>query len=125
MVADGQWSWCDTDSGLPWLAQIPYTNYLGWFGVALVMALLLTVWDRVTHEVGSSGSTAESVAVPVAVFLWTWLGSALAHAVFLGLPASACYGGIGLGILGVPLVVRLVRSRREHTGGGSARRVAI
>ncbi|MFD0362506.1 carotenoid biosynthesis protein [Nocardia sp. GCM10030253] len=122
MVADGQWLWCDTDSGLPGLARIPATNYLGWFGVALLMALALTVWERVAREVVLSGS---NIAVPIVVFLWTWLGSALAHAVFLDLPASACYGGIGLGLLGVPLVVRLRRSRGEHNDGGSARRVAI
>ncbi|WP_228807858.1 carotenoid biosynthesis protein [Nocardia otitidiscaviarum] len=51
------------------------------------------------------------VAVPVAVFLWTWLGSALAHAVFLGLPVSAGYGLVGLGVLGIPLV-RALSARR-------------
>ncbi|MFQ6326274.1 carotenoid biosynthesis protein [Nocardia sp. CWNU-33] len=122
MVADGQWSWCDGDSGLPGLAGIPYTNYLGWFAVALLMALALTGWERTARDLRPSRST---IAVPVVVFLWTWLGSALAHAVFLGLPTSACYGGIGLGILGVPLVVRLRRSRGRHNGDGSARRVAI
>ncbi|SUD48099.1 Ribonucleases G and E [Nocardia otitidiscaviarum] len=51
------------------------------------------------------------VAVPVAVLLWTWLGSALAHAVFLGLPVSAGYGVVGLGVLGIPLV-RALSARR-------------
>ncbi|WP_306359381.1 carotenoid biosynthesis protein [Nocardia sp. CC227C] len=51
------------------------------------------------------------VAVPVAVFLWTWFGSALAHAVFLGLPVSAVYGVVGLGVLGIPLV-RALSARR-------------
>ncbi|MFE7801861.1 carotenoid biosynthesis protein [Nocardia sp. NPDC057440] len=122
MVADGQWSWCDIDSGLPGLAGIPYTNYLGWFAVALLMAVALTGWERAARDVRQSRS---NITVPIVVFLWTWLGSALAHAVFLGLPASACYGGIGLGLLGVPLVVRLRRSRGRHNGDGSARRVAI
>ncbi|MFQ6393855.1 carotenoid biosynthesis protein [Nocardia sp. KC 131] len=122
MVADGQWSWCDTDSGVPGLVQIPVTNYLGWFAVAVLMALALTVWERAAREVRPSGS---NTAVPVAIFLWTWLGSALAHAVFLDLPASACYGVVGLGLLGLPLVARLRRSRGEHNENGSARRVAI
>ncbi|WP_228000974.1 carotenoid biosynthesis protein [Nocardia australiensis] len=106
MVTDGQWNWSDADSGLPGLAQIPYTNYLGWFAVAAVMALALTIWDRTAAHTGST-------VVPVVVFLWTWLGSALAHAVFLGLPASARYGAVGLGILGIPLVVWLVQARHE------------
>lgn len=127
MVADGQWTWRDTDSGLPGLAQIPYTNYLGWFAVALVMGALLAVWDRAAPASAgldklSAGldrnrrrsATEAGVLVPVLVFLWTWLGSALAHAVFLGLPFSAGYGGLGLGVLGVALLLRLRRDTGPH-----------
>ncbi|MFB8280674.1 carotenoid biosynthesis protein [Nocardia colli] len=127
MVADGQWTWCDTDSGLPGLSEIPVTNYLGWFTVALLMGTLLTVLDRaVPASVGldippnpSAGpDKVSAVSVPVAVFLWTWLGSALAHAVFLGLPISACYGGVGLAVLGLPLLrhLRFSRPRPERVG---------
>lgn len=101
MVADGQWTWRVTDAGLPGLAQIPYTNYLGWALVATVMALLLTALDRAVPTAHDP-----SVAVPVAVFVWTWLGSTLAHAVFLGLPASAVWGFLGLAPLGIPLLLR-------------------
>ncbi|MFD6160362.1 carotenoid biosynthesis protein [Nocardia sp. NPDC060256] len=131
MVADGQWSWCDTGSGLPGLSEIPLTNYLGWFTVALLMGVLLTALERaVTVSVGldnpvipSAGldtfaPNSGSVAVPVAIFLWTWLGSALAHAVFLGLPISACYGGIGLAFLGLPLLRHLYFSRRQPAPAG-------
>ncbi len=101
MVADGQWTWSVTDAGLPGLAQIPYTNYLGWMLVASLMAVLLTALDRLLPRAHDP-----SVAVPVAVFAWTWLGSALAHAVFLGLPASAAWGFAGMGLLGIPLARR-------------------
>ncbi|ONM46006.1 caratenoid biosynthesis protein [Nocardia donostiensis] len=110
MVADGQWAWCVTDTGLPGMSHIPYTNYLGWFAVALVMAGLLTVWERVAPGDASDGP----VGVAVAMFLWTWLGSMLAHAVFLGLPVSAVYGGLGLAWLGVGLLIRLVRGGNER-----------
>ncbi|TQM25984.1 putative membrane protein [Nocardia bhagyanarayanae] len=110
MVADGQWTWCDADSGLPGLAHIPLTNYLGWFCVGLLMALLLAVWDRAAPGPAQPRSGA-SLAVPVAVFLWTWLGSALAHAVFLDLPYSAWYGALGMAPLGVPLLIHLARHR--------------
>ncbi|MEU1982618.1 carotenoid biosynthesis protein [Nocardia sp. NPDC019395] len=103
MVADGQWRWHDTGSGLPGLDTIPATNYLGWFLVAVTIAVALTGWDRTAPR-------SDRVWVPVLMFLWTWLGSALAHAVFLGLPYSAAYGGVVLGILGVPLLVRLIRT---------------
>ncbi len=101
MVADGQWTWAVTDAGLPGLPEIPVTNYLGWALVAVVMAVVLTLLDRVLPPPRDP-----SVAVPVAVFGWTWLGSALAHAVFLGLPASAIWGFCGLGLLGIPLCRR-------------------
>ncbi|MEV6280547.1 carotenoid biosynthesis protein [Nocardia sp. NPDC051832] len=119
MVADGQWRWCDTGSGLPGLEQIPLTNYAGWFGVGVVMASLLVGWERISARWADPGRAA-SVAVPVAVFLWTWLGSALAHAVFLGLPASAGYGAVGMGLLGIPLLGLLARSglSRGYCGAG-------
>ncbi|NNH72165.1 carotenoid biosynthesis protein [Nocardia uniformis] len=104
MVAAGLWTWCSRWPGLPGLADIPVTNYLGWLAVALVMAGLLAVWERTAAE-------PTDVVVPVAVFLWTWLGSALAHAVFLGLPVSAGYGLAGLAVLGIPLV-RALTARR-------------
>ncbi|MFI9637762.1 carotenoid biosynthesis protein [Nocardia sp. NPDC051929] len=115
MVTDGQWAWCDTHSGLPGLDLIPVTNYLGWFAVALVMGCLLALWERAAPDpvrVARPGGRAIAVAVPVAFFLWTWLGSALAHAVFLGLLPSAGYGFAGMGVLGVPLLVVLARARR-------------
>ncbi|WP_373864759.1 carotenoid biosynthesis protein [Nocardia pseudovaccinii] len=160
MVADGQWTWCAAGRGLPGLDEIPYTNYLGWFAVALVMAFLLTGLDRVVGtgsantfapaaerllstertparasdaaqagipalelatpdstgpEHGSRGPVcpiSADAVVPVGVFMWTWLGSTLAHAVFLDLPYSAWYGCVGLGVLGVPLLVRSVAARR-------------
>lgn len=115
MVADGHWRWCVTDAGLPGLDAIPYTNYLGWFAVASVMATVVALWERTAPDRGVS------VAVPVTVFLWTWLGSALAHAVFLDLPYSAAYGAAGLAALGIPLLtglVRPVRTDRVPTGAG-------
>ena len=122
MVADGQWSWCVSESGLPGLAHIPMTNYLGWFAVGLVMAALLWWWDRVSASTTATAMTAtartwnDTTALPVAVFLWTWLGSILAHAAFLGLPASAGYGAVGMGLLGIPLLVRLRRTRALSPG---------
>lgn len=109
MVADGQWHWYATEAGLPGIAHIPYTNYLGWLAVTLVMAALLTLLDRLPRLFPTTPST----PVPVAVFLWTWLGSTLAHAVFLDLPVSACYGGSVLALLGVPLLIHLGRTRAK------------
>lgn len=115
MVADRQWEWCVTDAGLPGVAHIPLTNYAGWILVAAVMAVLVDLLDR---RIGSGPASRPSHdAVPIALFLWTWLGSALAHAVFLDAPElrySAIYGAVAMGVLGVPLVADLVRTRRAE-----------
>lgn len=108
MVADGHWRWCVTDAGLPGTDLVPYTNYLGWFAVASIMAGVVALWERTAPDRGVS------VAVPVAVFLWTWLGSALAHAAFLDLPYSAAYGSAGLAVLGIPLLAHLARRDRTE-----------
>jgi putative membrane protein len=120
MVSAGQWHWCSPLPGLPGTPHIPWTNYLGWFAVALVMAALLEVLDALDRPDRAGTPPDRSVAVPVVVFVWTWLGSTLAHAVFLGLPASAGYGFLGLGLLGIPLLCASarrmpVRSARHGT----------
>ena len=48
----------------------------------------------------------------LALYLWTYASSVLAHAVFLGLPASAGWGGLGMGLLALPLAWRLLTRRR-------------
>ena len=46
---------------------------------------------------------------PAALFLWTWGGSVLANAVFLGRPLVALTGGVVMGLVAVPFARRLVR----------------
>lgn len=114
MVADGQWRWCVTDAGLPGVEHIPLTNYAGWFIVATVMAVAV---DRIDRRFGTR--TRHRDGVPIGLFLWTWLGSALAHSVFLDAPElrySAIYGWCAMGILGVPLLVSLLRPGVRRPG---------
>ncbi|MEE2031526.1 carotenoid biosynthesis protein [Rhodococcus chondri] len=111
MVADGQWTWCH-GGGLPGIEHIPLTNYAGWTVVAAMMALALYAVDRRAGALSPRGD-----AVPTVLFLWTWLGSALAHSVFLDAPElrwSALYGAVVMGTLGVPLLGKwAVRRQRE------------
>ncbi|MFE3289831.1 carotenoid biosynthesis protein [Rhodococcus sp. NPDC059234] len=108
MVADGQWHWCSSHPAPPGLEPIPWTNYAGWLLVAATIAATLTWLDR--RRAGPEPSPAAD-AVPLVLFLWTWLGSALAHAVFLPeLGWSAVYGLLGMGVVGVPLLARLSRA---------------
>jgi hypothetical protein len=43
----------------------------------------------------------------LALWCWTYASSVLAHAVFLGLPWSALWGGVLMGAVVLPLAVRL------------------
>jgi putative membrane protein len=95
MVAAGYWTWAGE-------ATVPATNYLGWLGVSLVMMALLAL--AVPSPVDRRAD-----APMLAVYLWTYYSSVLAHAVFLDLPASALWGGIAMGAVAVPVSVRLVR----------------
>ena len=103
MVAEGHWHWDGPGAALPGVPGIPLTNYLGWLLVATVLAAALTasVQDR----------PAVDDRPMYALYLWTYGSSVLAHAVFLGMPASAAWGALGMGLVAVPLAVTLWRSR--------------
>ncbi|OZV84668.1 hypothetical protein CA850_02185 [Micromonospora echinospora] len=118
MVAEGYWRWRDATPALPGLPGIPVSNYLGWllFGV-LMMTLLRPL-------AGSSADRTGPADHPMyALYLWTYFSSVLAHAVFLGLPASALWGAAGMAVAAVPLAVTLVRGhRRQRPPAGSGHR---
>ncbi len=108
MVAEGHWVWRDATPALPGLPGIPVSNYLGWllFAVLMMAALrplagpAVAATDRRDHPM-------------LALYLWTYASSVLAHAVFLDLPASAAWGAAGMAVTAVPLVVTLLRDRRR------------
>lgn len=98
MVDAGHWVW---EGGGPALLGIPLTNYLGWAVTAvMVMALLRAL---LPPEPATTDDR-----VPIALYLWTYCGSVLAHAVFLDLPGSALVGGVGMGVV-VALYLRTAR----------------
>ena len=103
MVADGRWSWTGTGPGLPGVRDVPLSNYLGWLLVALVLCAGIHRMDR---ALGTPPPKHDGL--PRVLFCWTWLGSALAHATFLDLPASAGYGLVGMGVIGIPVLATLL-----------------
>ncbi|WP_444948334.1 carotenoid biosynthesis protein [Micromonospora ureilytica] len=115
MVAEGYWVWRDATPALPGLAGIPVSNYLGWllFAVLLMSALRPLAGPAVEH-------TDRRDHPMVALYLWTYFSSILAHAVFLDLPASALWGAAGMSVTAVPLVVTLLRARRGGAAGREA-----
>ncbi|MFE0532317.1 carotenoid biosynthesis protein [Micromonospora parva] len=107
MVAEGYWVWRDATPALPGLAGIPLSNYLGWllFAVLMMSALRPLAGPAAAH-------TDRRDHPMVALYLWTYFSSILAHAVFLDLPASALWGAAGMAVTAVPLAVTVLRVRR-------------
>jgi putative membrane protein len=97
-VAAGHWHWRFPSPHLPGVPEVPLTNYLGWLGVALVVSAAV-------QPLAGDGAD----AVPLALYLWLYVGWVVALAGFLGLGAAAGWGALGMGVVAVPLVVRLVR----------------
>jgi putative membrane protein len=101
MVAEGYWTWRDPAPALPGVDGIPIGNYLGWLGFAVLLMAALSLLpgtDRPGHD-----------APIFALWFLTYASSVLAHAVFLGLPASAAWGGVIMGAVVVPLAIRVRR----------------
>ncbi|MDD7941857.1 carotenoid biosynthesis protein [Actinomycetospora lutea] len=99
MVDAGNWYWLDPTPALPGVPGIPVSNFAGWLLVSLVMIAAL---DRVMPA-----GPATDDRLPLALWLWTFLSSTMAAAVFFGRPTVALVGGLLMGLVGVPLIVVL------------------
>ena len=109
MVAEGYWRWRSPTPALPGVPGVPIGNYAGWLGFAVVlMTALCLALGRVTADPDATD------APVLTLWLWTYASSVLAHAVFLGLPASAAWGGALLGAVVLPLAARLVAPSRRR-----------
>ncbi|MDO3704604.1 carotenoid biosynthesis protein [Micromonospora sp. C28SCA-DRY-2] len=108
MVAEGHWVWRDATPALPGLPGIPVSNYLGW----LLFAVLLMTALRPLAGPAVAGTDRRDHPM-FALYLWTYGSSVLAHAVFLGLPASALWGAVGMSVTALPLALSLLRTRRR------------
>jgi uncharacterized membrane protein len=100
MVAEGYWRWHDPVPALPGVPGIPIGNYLGWLGFAVLLMTVLSAASSVS-------APAPADTPMLALWLWTYFSSVLAHAVFLDLPASAVWGGVLMGAAVLPLLPRI------------------
>ena len=107
MVDAGHWTWDSPHPALPGVEGIPLTNFAGWLVVSLLICGLL---DRLLAD---APLPLRLDAVPVAVYLWTYFSSVLAHALFFGRPPVALVGALLMGLVAWPLVARLLRERRR------------
>ena len=103
MVAERYWTWRSPTPALPGVPGIPIGNYLGWAGFAALLMATLAAASKVSTPIAPD-------APVLALWFWTYASSVLAHAVFLGLPASAVWGGVFMGAAVIPLAVTLSRS---------------
>lgn len=104
MVDAGHWTWFDSAPGLPLIPDIPWTNYLGWLIVSLV---IMAVLNRALRREATPSAPA------AALYLWVYFSSVLAHAAFFGLPGSALIGALLMGAVAVPFAVALTRRHRD------------
>ena len=103
MVAAGHWRWADPTPALPGVAGVPAQQLprLAARRAALMAAVLRPA------AAGQPEPPDRPDDVPMlALYLWTYASSVLAHAVFLDLPASALWGAVGMGAVAVPLLGR-------------------
>jgi carotene biosynthesis associated membrane protein len=98
MVAEGYWHWRRDAPHLPGVPGVPLTNYLGWLLVAMLMMALLAALGGARVAAPDRHRDAPMLAL----YLWTYASSVLALAVFLGLPAAAAWGALGMGLLALP-----------------------
>ena len=107
MVTEGYWRWRSPVPALPGVPGVPIGNYAGWLGFAVV--LMTALWLALRKTTANPDATDAPV---IALWLWTYASSVLAHAVFLGLPASAAWGGALMGVVVLPLAARLAGPAR-------------
>ncbi|WP_422774670.1 carotenoid biosynthesis protein [Plantactinospora sp. WMMC1484] len=103
MVAEGYWSWQDPHPALPGVPGVPVGNYLGWL---LFAVLLMALLGPVAGRAAAAPAGPRDDAPMYALYLWTYLGSIVAHAVFLGLPASAGWGALAMAAVALPLACK-------------------
>jgi uncharacterized membrane protein len=98
LVASGAWTWRFPDPHLPGVPDVPLTNFAGWLAVALVLSAAV-------QAIAGDGDD----IVPIALYLWLYVGWVIALGLFLDLGAAAAWGAVGMGLVAVPLAVRCLR----------------
>lgn len=101
MVGANYWSWSDAGLAIAGLEQIPWTNFVGWFAVSLIMMLLLDLLP----------SSRASNLLPGFLYTWTWIGGVVANLLVFDRPYIALWGGLAMGVFVVAFAVRSLTSQ--------------
>jgi uncharacterized membrane protein len=110
MVAAGEWRWQGVGLTLPGVGDVPLTNYAGWLLVALIVMAVVVPAVAIRNATPEAGDRSLPDDRPaIALWLWSAASSTLAMAGFLLRPAVAGWGALAMGVVAVPLVLRLRR----------------
>ncbi|KAF3469257.1 carotenoid biosynthesis protein [Streptomyces sp. Tu 3180] len=105
MIDAGHWIWSDPSPALPGVEGVPLTNFAGWAAVSVVMvAAVDAACGRLVRRPAGDGTPGGPAVV---LYLWTYASSVLACLVFFGRPQVALVGGALMGLVAVPLAVRV------------------
>lgn len=92
MVREGYWTW----PGGGRYEDIPASNFLGWFAVGTAIFGAWAIVDGVDDPRGGDGDDA------LALYLWTWIGEAVANVLYWERPRVAVVGGTAMGAFALP-----------------------
>jgi uncharacterized membrane protein len=117
MVADGYWSWQLDDTSADRSGEagrraigtragglyegVPASNFLGWFVTA---AGVFAVWAALEEE--DPGADDRDA---LALYAWTWIAETFANAALWRRPRVAAAGGLAMGALAAPALLRRLR----------------
>jgi putative membrane protein len=112
MVADGYWHWFSESAALQ---GIPWTNLTGWLLAGTAIGAMANAM------LPPAEAPAPRDELPLALFGWTYVGSIVVNAAFLDRPGVALDGGIGMGLVAIPLlwVLAVPRVPSDTTNDGA------
>lgn len=101
MVREGYWTWERPGR----YEDVPLSNFAGWVATAGAVFALWAVLDGDDSAAGDDGA--------LALYAWTWVGEAVANALFWQRPRVALAGAGAMGAFALPaLRARLAAGRR-------------
>lgn len=102
MMVDLQaWTWHDSAASIPGIDNIPAQNFVGWFVVGFVITAVLLLLPP----------PRASATQPATLFLWVFVSSIVANAIYFDRREVAIVGGLAMSLVALPYAWRLWDTR--------------